>query len=98
MSQKEDVMTATLVSLLFAAAACLALGAIAASWHDYGPAALSLRQQLAECDPVRELRFVRITTLVRVDNAEVWRPGFRPLASLPRRQGRPQLRHSLRAA
>ena len=91
-------MIATLVSLLFAAAACLALGAIAASWRAYGPAALSLRQQLAECDPARELRFVRITTLVRLANSEVWRPGFRPLASLPRRHRRPQLRQALRAA
>ena len=91
-------MIATLASLLFAAAACLALGAMAASWRAYGAEVLSLRDQLAACDPVRELRFVRITTLVQMDNAEVWRPCFRPLASLPRRHGRPQLRHSLRAA
>ena len=91
-------MIATLVSLLFAAAACLALGAMAASWRAYGATALSLRQQLALCDPVRELRFVRITTLVQMENSEVWRPGFRPLASQPRRHRRPQLRQSLRAA
>ena len=91
-------MTATLVTMLFAAAACLALGTIAATWRNYGPAALSLRQQLAQCDPARELRFVRITTLVQLDHAEIWRPGFRPLASQPRRHGRPQLRQSLRAA
>ena len=91
-------MIATLVTMLFAAAACLALGTIAASWRTFGPAALSLRQQLAQCDPVRELRFVRITTLVQMESAEVWRPGFRPLTSQPRPHRRPQLRQALRAA
>ena len=91
-------MIAALVSLLFAAAACFALGAIAATWRTYGAEALSLRQQLAACDPSRELRFVRITTLVQVDGAEVWRPGFRPLAGLPRRHACPQRRPALRAA
>lgn len=91
-------MIAALVSLLFASAACLALGAIAATWRIYGAEALTLGQQLAACDPTRELRFVRITTLVQVEDSELWRPGFRPLASLPRRHSRPQLRPALRAA
>ena len=74
-------MMSVFVSLLFAAALCLALGAMAVTWHAYGADVLSLRQQLAACDPVRELQFVTITTLVRVEVEDLWRPGFRPLAA-----------------
>ena len=92
-------MIATLIPLLFAAAACLALGAIAASWLAYGGEALSLRHQLAACDPVRELRFATMTTHVRVEAAQVWRPGFSPLAERRRRPSpRSVRRFDLRAA
>ena len=79
-------MMTMLTAGLFAAAFCLAITAIAESCHRYGQAALSLRQQLAACDPVREVRFVTITTHVRQahvrqESAEVWRPGFRLLAA-----------------
>ena len=93
------------LAILFAAALCLALGAIVTTWRAYGSEVLSLRQQLAACDPTRELRFVTFTTLVRVEGAEMWRPGFRPLAAQtqtrraqvrPVRQPelRPELRHA----
>lgn len=88
-------MMSLLTSGLFAAGFFLAIAVMAASWRAYGAEVLSLRQQLAECVSVRELRFVKITTHVRVETAEVWRPGIRPLAS---RQFRPNLRPSLRAA
>ena len=91
-------MTATLVSMLFAAAACLALGAIAVSWRSYGAAALSLRQQLAACDPLRELRFVTVTPLVRCESAQVWRPGFSAMTSRTQRPPRPVLYPGQRAA
>ena len=81
-------MMSALFSLLFAAAACLALGAMVATWRAYGAEVLSLHRQLAACDRVREMRFVTITTLVRLDGSDVWRPGFRPLAA------RTQTRHS----
>ena len=87
-------MMSALVSILFVAALVLALGAIATTLRAYGSEVLSLRQQFAACDPVRELRFVMITTLVRNERADVWRPGFRPLVAQiqPRRaQNRPAL-------
>jgi hypothetical protein len=98
-------MMSAFVSLLFAAAICLALAAIASSWRTYGAQVLSLRQQLAACDSVRELRFVTVTTMVRLEGDDLWRPGFRPLAaqmqvrrphSRPLRQPelRPELRHA----
>ncbi len=89
-------MMSALASILFVAALCLALGAIAATWSAYGAEVLSLRQQLAACDGVRELRFVTITTLVRQEGADLWRPGFRPLAAQiqARRSHYRQLRHS----
>lgn len=94
-------MMSAIVSILFVAAFCLALGAMSATWRAYGAEVLSLRQQLAACDPARELRFVTITTLVRQDGAETWRPGFRPLAgqmqarrSHSRQVRQPQLHHA----
>ena len=87
-------MMSTLVSILFVAALCMALGTMAATLRAYGAEVLSLPQHVAACDPVRELRFVTITTLVRQEGAEMWRPGFRPLAAQirPRRaQNRPAL-------
>ena len=74
-------MMSALISILFAAALSLALRAIATTWRTYGAEVLSLRQQLAACDSVQELRFVAITTLVRQEGEEVWRPGFRPQAA-----------------
>ena len=90
-------MMSALVSILFAAALCLALAAMAATWRAYGAEVLSLRQQFAACDGLRELRFVTITTQVRQESAEVWRAGFRPLAAQiqPRRA---HYRPALRAA
>jgi hypothetical protein len=92
--EQPDMMSA-LVSILFAATLCLALGAIVATWRSYGTDVLSLHQQLAACDGLRELRFVTITTQVRQESADLWRPGFRPLAAqiqARRSQHRPELR------
>jgi hypothetical protein len=80
-SKDRPAMISALVSLLFVAAVCLALGTIASTWRAYGAEVMSLRQQLAGCDGLRELRFVKITTLVRVEVPEVWCPGFRPLGA-----------------
>jgi hypothetical protein len=85
---EPNVMIAALVSMLFATAACLALGAIAATWRQFGAAALSLREELANCVSTREMRFTVITTHVHRQGADTWRPGFRPLASLTLRQPR----------
>ena len=90
------MMFAILASTLFAAAGCLALGAIAVSWQRYGTAALALRQQLAACDTGREMRFVVMTTQLRCEIAQAWRPGFRPLAT--GRMAQPPLRPALHAA
>jgi hypothetical protein len=94
-------MMSALISILFVTAFCLALGALAATWSAYGTEVLALRQQLAACDRVRELRFVTVTTLVRQEGEDLWRPGFRPLAaqiqarrSPQARVRRPQLRHA----
>ena len=94
-------MMSALVSILFVAAFCLALGAMSATWRAYGAEVLSLRQQLAACDPARELRFVTITTLVRREGEDLWRPGFRPLAAQmqvsrlhSRRAHQPELQHA----
>ena len=77
--------------------AYLALGTMAATWRSYAACALSLRQQLASCDVVQELRFVTITTQVRTESPEVWRPGFRPLAAQMQAH-RSHCRPALRAA
>jgi uncharacterized membrane protein YciS (DUF1049 family) len=95
---KGNAMIATLISLLFAAALCLALGVIMASWLSYGPQVLALRQQLAQCDVQRDVRFTVITTLVRSNSGDTWKPGFSPLAGAPQRPRRPLPRHFLRAA
>ena len=98
-------MMSAFVSILFVGAFCLAMAAIATTWRAYGTELLTLRQQRAACDPVRELRFVTITTLVRLEGADLWRPGFRPLAAqIHARRGqyrqvrqpelRPELRHA----
>ena len=94
-------MMSALISLLFAVAVCLTLVAIATTLRTYGTETLSLRRQVAACDPVRELRFVKITTMVRQDGPEFWRPGFRPLAvqmqarrAQFRQNRRPELRHA----
>ncbi len=84
-------MLSLLIAGLFAAAFCLAIAAIAEGWQCYGQAALALRQQLAACDPLRELRFVTITTHVRQETAEVWRLGFRPLAGQTQTHRPPRL-------
>ncbi len=73
-------MAAILLTTLFAAAAVLALGAIGASWRQFGTAALALRDQLAACGTARELRFTLVTTEVRQVGATVYRPQFRASA------------------
>jgi hypothetical protein len=90
-------MMSALIPVLFSAAVCLALASIAVTWLAYGASALGLRQQLADCNSIQELRFVTITTLVRQENAEVWRPGFRPMAAQIQTR-RPRYRPALRAA
>jgi hypothetical protein len=95
---KENAMLATLISLLFAAALFLALAAIVISWRTYGPQVLALRRQLAHCDVRRDVRFTVITTLVRSNSGDTWKPGFSPLAGVPHRPRRPLPRHFLRAA
>jgi hypothetical protein len=90
-------MMSVLIPILFSAAVCLALVTIAATWSAYGPSALMLRQQLADCNSIQELRFLTITTLVRQETADVWRPGFRPLAAQIQTR-RPHYRSALRAA
>ena len=89
-------MMSALVSILFVAALSLAMGAIVTTWHAYGAEVLSLRQQLAACDGRRELLFVTIITLVLPEGADLWRPGFRPLAAQmqARRSHSRQVRHS----
>lgn len=78
-------MTALLLSALFAAAAAFAIGAIAASWAQYGAAARAVRGQLARCSDRQELRYAivmpapRSAQIIRVDFSR--RPG-------PARQGR----------
>ena len=94
-------MISAFASLVLAVAASLALGAMTATWRTYGGEVLSLRQQLATCERSRELRFVTITTLVRMEGEDQWRPGFSPLAaqmtarrSQPRRALQPELQHA----
>ena len=75
-----------LISTLFAASACLALGAIAGSWRAHGAAALDLRRRLRECPAMRDFRVTLVTTVVCVEppSATIYRPEFRPAArSLP---------------
>ena len=98
--EQPDMMSA-LVVFLFVAASCLALGAMASTWRAYGAEVLSLRQQLASCDRSRQLRFVTITTLVRQEGEDLWRPGFRPMAAQMqvrrshfRRAFQPELQHA----
>jgi hypothetical protein len=86
-------MLATVVAMLFPAAAVFAACAIGLSWLRYGP--LALRDELAACEATRELRYVVVTTRVESETVEVWRPGFRPLAaarSIPRAPRHPSWR------
>jgi hypothetical protein len=81
-------MIALLLSTLFAAATCLALGAIGSSWRSHGAALLELRGQIGECGQTRELRYRLITTTVGgIDtpaSATVYRLEFKaPTRSLP---------------
>jgi hypothetical protein len=88
-------MLATVVAMLFPAAAVFAACAIGLSWLRYGPLALALRDELAACEATRELRYVVVTTRVESETVEVWRPGFRPLAaarSIPRAPRHPSWR------
>lgn len=84
-------MIAAVAAMLPAAAGVFAVAAIVLSWLRYGPHVRALRDELAACETVREMRFVVVTTQVRCETDEVWRPGFRPLAAgrpaycLPRR-------------
>ena len=94
-------MMSAFSSLLFVAAAFVAFGAMATAWRAYGAEVLALRQQLANCDPISEVRFVTITTLVRQEGVDLWRPGFRPLAAqiqARRSQYRPVRQPGLRHA
>ncbi len=74
-------MFATIAAMLFPAAALFAAAAITLSWLHYAPLVRGLRDELAACETTRELRFIAVTTLVRYDAPDVWRPGFRPLAA-----------------
>ena len=74
-------MFAAIAAMLPPAAALFALAAIALSWLRYAPLIRSLRDELAACETTREMRFVVVTTQVRCEADQVWRPGFRPLAA-----------------
>ncbi len=74
-------MFAAVAAMLPPAAALFALAAITLSCLRYGPLALALRDELADCETTRELRYVVVTTRVESEATEVWRPGFRPLAA-----------------
>ena len=50
-------MFATIVAMLFPAAAVFAACAIGLSWLRYGPLALALRDELAACETERQLRY-----------------------------------------
>jgi hypothetical protein len=87
-SQRNQTMTAVLLFTLFAGTAFLAIGAMAVSWKQYGPAALAIRGQLRECSPTREVRYRIIEMKVQpaalnsapATSAKIYRPRFRPVA------------------
>ena len=88
-------MFAIIVAMLFPAASVFAACAIGLSWLRYWPLVLALREELAACETERLLRYLVVTTQVESETAEVWRPGFRPLAagrSIPQVPRRPFLR------
>jgi len=93
-------MFAAVAAMLPPAAALFALAAITLSCLRYGPLALALRQELAECETRRELRYTLVTIRVESDDAEVWRPVFRSAERLGNYQPihRQARRPALRAA
>ena len=75
-------MISTLCSALFAAAACLALGAMMDSWRSYGATSLALRHRLGQSKQYRELRFTSGTRQAGSSSAAILRPDFRPAVQL----------------
>lgn len=94
-------MIASVAAMVPAAAGVFALAAIVVSWMRYGHLALSLRDELADCETTREMRYVLVTTRVLCADGDAAQPGFMPLAARPvqyqpiHRQAR---RSSMRAA
>ncbi len=74
-------MFATLAATLFAVTGVFALTSMTLSCLRYAPSVRALREELANCETARELRFIVVTTHVECERTETWRPGFRPLAT-----------------
>lgn len=76
-------MTAFLLTALFSAATLVAIGALAATLRQYGPAALALHRQARACPVVLEGRYT-----IRVHSGAEWqaqvlRPDFTARKSAP---------------
>lgn len=74
-------MIAAVSAMLIPAAGFFAIAVMVLSALRYGPLVRSLRQELAECDTTREVRFVVITTAVELaDGSPALRPAAQRLA------------------
>lgn len=70
-------MVALLLTTLFAFSAAFAVAAIVGTWKANAATILSLRQQMADCDEMRDFRYSLKTLEVRHLGAKIYRPEFR---------------------
>lgn len=74
-------MTGFLLSVLFAAAAAFATGAIVTTWRSHGGQVLALSRELRAMGTMHECRYTITTVGVRPAAAAVYYPDFRAGAS-----------------